>query len=287
MNKPSSRATAVGAAFALAGVVGLSAALRAGQREEERREPERPSAACPAEGRIGSASHGERKQLPASGYTFLFAAGEDGCFPARFNPCAPVPYVLNAALAPPGGVEDVREAFARLSEATGISFVEEGSTDEQPVIARDPYQPERYGQRWAPLLVGWSELGLGEGPDPVGDDVIVLGRSRPLRAGDVLVSGVLELNVDAVIDRTTGATLPAGFGSGVTRGRVILHELGHVVGLGHVSGRSQLMYPELGTQTSPAAEFGIGDRAGLRLLGAEAGCVEVPQPPGTAGSTSG
>ena len=286
MNKPSRRTAALGA-VALAGAVGLSAAVRAGGGDDERLDPEPPSVACPAEGRIGSASHGERRQLPATGYTFLFAAGENGCFPARFNPCAPVPYVLNASLAPPGGVEDVREAFARLSEATGISFVEEGPSDEQPVIARRPYQPERYGQRWAPLLVGWSELGLGEGPNPVGDDVIVLGRSRPLRAGDVLVSGVLELNVDAVIDRRTGATLPEGFGAGVTRGRVILHELGHVVGLGHVSGRAQLMYPELGGHTSPTAEFGIGDRAGLRLLGADAGCVEVTPPSAAAGSTRG
>jgi hypothetical protein len=272
---PSPRTVLLSFVVAAVGVLGLRATVLQ-PPPESAASGGAATAACPAQGRIGSARHGERQTLPASGYTFLFGAGEDKCFPVRFNPCAPVPYVLNDALAPPGGVDDVREAFARLAEATGINFVEEGTTDERLAITREPYQPERYGQRWAPILIGWSALGMGSGPDTSGDDVIVVGRGRPLRQGDVLVSGVLELNVDAVLDRTTGATLPAGFGAGITQGRVILHELGHVVGLGHVSGPAQLMYPELGQHTSPTADFGIGDRAGLRLLGAEAGCLPVP-----------
>ena len=109
----------------------------------------------------------------------------------------------------------------------------------------------------------------------------MVGRGRPLRVDNVLVSGVLELNVDAVRDRASGAPLPSGFGQGVTTGRIILHELGHVFGLGHPSGRGQLMFAELAEHTLAEAEFGIGDRAGLRLLGAAAGCVDVPPlPPG-------
>lgn len=238
------------------------------------------AAACPAEGRLGNATHGGAEPLPATGYTFLSAMDPEGCLPSRFNPCEPVPWVLNDELAPVGGPDDVREAFAHLQEATGITFVEEGTTDEPLAISRDPYQPDRYGERWAPILVGWSALGADQADG--GDDVIVVGRGRPLKVDDVIVSGVLELNTDAIIDRATEAPLPAGFGPGITQGRVILHELGHVAGLGHVSGTAQLMYPDLAEHTSETADFGIGDLAGLRLLGDDAGCVAVPPLPGSA-----
>jgi len=58
---------------------------------------------------------------------------------------------------------------------------------------------------------------------------------------------------------------------GVTRPALIRHELGHAVGLGHVSDRAQAMYPMLGS-FSPRG-FAPGDRAGLRRIGRPAGCI--------------
>lgn len=56
--------------------------------------------------------------------------------------------------------------------------------------------------------------------------------------------------------------------SGDTTGArgVVMHELGHVLGLGHVDDPDQLMHPE-GTV---ANTFADGDRAGLARLGAGA-----------------
>ncbi len=50
---------------------------------------------------------------------------------------------------------------------------------------------------------------------------------------------------------------------------VLLHELGHVIGLGHVEDPAELMHPE---GQPGAAGYGPGDRAGLARLGAGA-CV--------------
>jgi len=52
-------------------------------------------------------------------------------------------------------------------------------------------------------------------------------------------------------------------GSQVVRA-VVLHELGHLVGLDHVTAASQLMYP----QTQPGViDFGTGDLTGVAALG--------------------
>ena len=55
-----------------------------------------------------------------------------------------------------------------------------------------------------------------------------------------------------------------------------MHELGHVIGLDHVTDQSQIMYP---TVTTKLSVFGAGDLAGLQLLGRPAGCMTVPAPP--------
>jgi hypothetical protein len=50
---------------------------------------------------------------------------------------------------------------------------------------------------------------------------------------------------------------------------VFLHELGHMMGLGHVNDPAQLMYPVATTRTA----YGTGDLEGLYHLGTPAGCL--------------
>ena len=45
---------------------------------------------------------------------------------------------------------------------------------------------------------------------------------------------------------------------------MILHELGHLVGLGHVKDKRQNMYPVISARN---VHYASGDLAGLRLLG--------------------
>lgn len=265
-------AAAVVAAMALAGVSCGGSSDDAGPLEDESEivAPGPDSPDCPVRNHLAAEFNGRTRAgvEPPIDYSFL-EARQGGCHPVRFNPCEPIRYVVNAALAPPGAVDDLQEAFRRVEAATGLTFVNEGPTSERAEVSRPRSQPERYGDRWAPVLVAWDHgerfrMGV---TNPAG------GQSAPVDG--VSVTGVLIVNVDALAD---GKPLATGFGEGTTWGRVFLHELGHLVGLGHVARSDQIMFAELGVQRG-AAEFHAGDRAGLRLIGKEAGCLPTPAPP--------
>lgn len=51
----------------------------------------------------------------------------------------------------------MHDSVARITELTGLRFVVDGYTDEPPSEDRPPCQPERYGDRWAPVLIGWQD----------------------------------------------------------------------------------------------------------------------------------
>ncbi len=137
--------------------------------------------------------------------------------------------MVNAALAPPGSIADVHEAVRRVSAATGIAFVYEGTTDEEASIYRDVFQPDRYGDRWAPVLIAWVDPDDSDIPFERGDRVaagVAVPVIPPTRFEDVYVSGWVAINADD--------PNPPGFSFPGEQGPVILHELGHLMGLGHV-----------------------------------------------------
>jgi hypothetical protein len=202
-------------------------------------------------------------------YTFL-VANPDGS-PVRWNPCAPIHYATNLAEAPPGAAGVVAGALARVTAAPGITFVDDGSTTEIPASNRQPYQPHRYGNAWAPVVIAWahpSQTDVLPGGNVIGEG----GSSWVQTAGGpkVFVSG------EVVIDADNTGSFASSFGAGSTLGELLLHEVGHVTGLGHTTDRSQVMYPVL--EPLPAAAYGSGDLAGLDRMGMSAGCVATPTP---------
>ncbi|MGH9265057.1 MAG: matrixin family metalloprotease [Acidimicrobiales bacterium] len=216
---------------------------------------------------------------PAFDYTFLFV--EDGCRPARFNPCAPVRYTLNRRLASDADVATLEEALRKTAAATGLQFEYAGPSDLDPLTVPRPVRGADGSLTWPPVNIGWAHLGRGErlrSRDAIREapDTVIGGGGRPVVVGNVITTGNLVLNLDAVADTDTDRPVPHGFGPGVNWGRIMLHELGHVIGLGHVESRTSIMNESLTQQTISSSEWGVGDLIGLRHLGRAGGCVDVP-----------
>lgn len=189
--------------------------------------------------------------------------------PVRWNPCEPIRYQIDLGPMGEAAAEDVHDAAARMSEATGIAFTFEGFVNVDILGRfrdRDFVTPgPGGGLEWAPVLVAWrpQEFLLDRGADR---DVIGLALPIATRLDrGQFVSGVIVLNADA--------GLAPGFENGFERGPLILHELGHLIGLGHVRDRSQLMFPR---SVSSVTGFGPGDLQGLERLGVSGGCLVVP-----------
>jgi hypothetical protein len=205
---------------------------------------------------------------PSNSYSFL-ASNPDGS-PVRWNPCQPIHYVTNMAMAPATAAGDLAGALARVSAATGISFVNDGATNEVPTVGR-PSQQARYGSGWAPVLIAWSTAGqsnLLPGGGVLGEGGATW-TSAP-GSPSVYVTGVVD------VDAQASAVLTPGFGGGLTTGDMLLHEIGHVLGLGHTADRAQVMYPDILSRSTSA--YGPGDLSGFARLGASAGCIGTPAP---------
>jgi hypothetical protein len=201
--------------------------------------------------------------LPSGDFAFL---ATDGSRPVRYDPCTPVHYMVNLALAPAGASTDVQQAVRRISDATGLSFVYDGTTDEVPQAHRGIARNSRY-PGWPPVLIAWVKPGTS---DLLSGGAIGEGGSTWFGnpGSEVYVTGVVA------IDASQNAKLTPGFG-GDSVGSVLLHELGHVVGLDHVADTSQIMFA---TVTEKPAVYGPGDLAGLAQLGRGQGCLRHPAP---------
>lgn len=183
--------------------------------------------------------------------------------PVTWNPCRPIHYATSG-IAPVEGQEILASAFRRLHDVTGFQFVNDGPTSEPAVESRVPFQPGRYGDRWAPVLVAWTTP--GDVPELGGPTI---GRGGALSvSGDggrrTYVSATLFLDRPQVESELADAS---AHGTSVTRRAqlraVMLHELGHVFGLDHVDDPSQLMFP---TMRLAITDFGVGDLRGLHAL---------------------
>ena len=194
------------------------------------------------------------------GYAFEQTQAGSTTDPVTWDPCRAIHYVVSGT-APAGAETVISQAVAEVSRASGLHFVNDGTTKEQPSSAeRAAYQPNRYGARWAPLLIAWTTP--AQQADLAGG-IVGLGGGQGLTAPDGRVTYVTgDVSLDAPQIAAELARLGPRFVPSVRA--LVLHELGHALGLAHVSDPTQVMYPEARIQVTT---LGAGDRRGLAALG--------------------
>jgi hypothetical protein len=182
----------------------------------------------------------------------------------RWDPCRPVLWRFNPRRAPHHGLKQVKRGVRRVEAATGLDFRYAGTTSQNP-------NPHGTNVRKAHVIIGWRTKHYRpfRGTDTVGLGGNGYYLSAYQEADGTRVRRAVQGGV--VLNAGMKDELRNGFGRGLTWGEVIVHELGHVVGLEHAPARRQIMFYRV---IPRSADWGAGDLAGLRRVGSSRGCLE-------------
>lgn len=181
------------------------------------------------------------------GYTFV-ATQADGVSPVTW-PCeGTIPVQVNSQGAPEGYADLLDSAVARINDASGFTFEVVGETDDRTFFERGT----------GPVLLGFADE--QEVPALAGPTAGLGGavHAQPTVGGlRTAVGGTVVLDVDLFTSELSAPVAEA----------IVIHELAHVLGLGHTSTGGELMQAVSLGQT----QLGSGDLSGLRHL-REAAC---------------
>jgi hypothetical protein len=242
----------------LAATIGLVAGLS----------PVLPSSSAAVAAPVAHLSHAEEVTAgpvtPATGAAYTFSTTISGK-PIRWNPCAAIHWRFRPYGAPAGGLTVMKQAIARVAQATGTRWVYDGTTTTQPSTS---YLPRSLDDN-RPVLLGWTD---GSHSD--------LLRNMPRGVLGVTRTSWFTLNQNGTtyaaikgaviaLDRTDRLPLTGS----VSWRTTILHELTHAMGLSHAGSSRQLMYPVL---QRGVTDLQSGDLSGLSKVGRAAGCVTFP-----------
>ncbi|MBJ7358749.1 matrixin family metalloprotease [Nocardioides sp.] len=170
--------------------------------------------------------------------------------PVSWDHCTAIRYQVNPEGAPGNWRELVDGAFDEMAANSGFVFLDAGETANRTLAGT--FDPR--GTRGEPVLVIWSSQGRLHG---LQGDTVGLGGGAVLEVRGLprLVTGVIALDAESH-SRTYDAM------STRDQQLILMHEIGHVLGLDHVNDDRQLMNTYFDEQTG----LGKGDIAGLKAL---------------------
>ncbi|WP_459984111.1 matrixin family metalloprotease [Nocardioides sp. AN3] len=170
--------------------------------------------------------------------------------PVTYDPCRPIHYVINSDGAPADYPTFILPAVNAAQEASGLSFAYDGLSDET-------WDDRQSGAASGPVVIAFP-TSVEEGD--VSKDTVGLGGSTALTMNGALmphyVTGAIALKRDWFVQQSAEHHT-------AEEQAVVMHELGHVLGLGHVEDPDQLMYASNRGQLT----YGGGDLNGLAKLG--------------------
>lgn len=176
------------------------------------------------------------------GYTFVGYLDMGETRQGQWNACAPIPWRWNRGSSPDSDLAFLQAGFAAVTQQTGVRFAYQGTTDREAYAGISPDF----------VTVGFTymiEAGLA-GPQ-------IMPGSAFYTGGTIALSNLLS---GQSFDGASFASM------------VMVHEVGHVLGLAHVRSPNELMTEGYLEDSHTSATFKAGDLAGFARTLDRSGC---------------